>query len=120
MLGSYVQTEQNIISSVRDWCLPMGWVSSWASYWLTTPSISAPSYPCISYKQDKFWVERFVGGLVSLSLQWGSCLATGSGQATSGSTAPAARRDWLCFKLETFSHNSLKSEGREHCCVGSG
>jgi hypothetical protein len=29
---------------------------------------------CISYE---FWVESFVGGLVSLSLHWGSCLAIG-------------------------------------------
>ena len=28
-------------NSVRDWCLSMGWVSSWASHWLAIPSVSA-------------------------------------------------------------------------------
>jgi hypothetical protein len=37
--------------------------------------------PCayIICRQDKFWVESFVGGLVSQSLHWSSCLATGFG-----------------------------------------
>ena len=33
----------------------------------------------ISCRQDKLWVENFVGELVSLSLHWSSCLATGGG-----------------------------------------
>jgi hypothetical protein len=36
--------------------------------------------PCISCKNDTFWVKRFVGGLVSLLFQWSSCLETGVGQ----------------------------------------
>ena len=74
-----LQAQQSIMSSVRDWCLPMGWVSSWVHYWLDILSISAPSCPCISYRQDKFWVKSIVDGLVSLSLHWGACLATGGG-----------------------------------------
>ena len=35
--------------------------------------------PCISYRQGKFGAESFLGGFVSLSLYWGSCLATGGG-----------------------------------------
>ena len=35
--------------------------------------------PCITCKQDTFWVKGFVGELVFLSLYWKSCLATGSG-----------------------------------------
>jgi hypothetical protein len=35
--------------------------------------------PYISYRQDKFWVESFMGGLVSLSLHWGFSLAIGNG-----------------------------------------
>ena len=42
-------------------------------------SLRLCSYPpCLHYcRQDKFWVESFVGGLMSLSLHWGSCLDTG-------------------------------------------
>ena len=35
--------------------------------------------PCISFKQDKFWVESFVGVLAFTSLHFGSCLAIVSG-----------------------------------------
>ena len=34
---------QNIINHVSNWCLPMRWVSRWASYCLAIPSVSAPS-----------------------------------------------------------------------------
>jgi hypothetical protein len=34
---------------------------------------------CTSWKQDKFWVKGFIGGLLFLSLHWESCLATGGG-----------------------------------------
>jgi hypothetical protein len=30
----------------------------------------------------QFWIERFVSGLVSLSLHWGFCLVTGDGHFT--------------------------------------
>jgi hypothetical protein len=43
MLESCLQILQSIINSVRDWCLPMGRVSSWFSYWLDIPSVSVPS-----------------------------------------------------------------------------
>jgi hypothetical protein len=32
MLGSCLQASQSIINNVKDWCLPMGWVSNWAGY----------------------------------------------------------------------------------------
>jgi hypothetical protein len=35
---------------------------------------------CISFRQDKFWIESFVGGLLFLFLHWVSCLATGDNQ----------------------------------------
>jgi hypothetical protein len=58
-------------------CLPMGWAQ--VGYWMPTPSVSALSpSPCISYRQDKFWFEGFVGGL-SLFIICGSCLATECG-----------------------------------------
>ena len=50
----------------------MVWVSSWAKHLLASNSISGPSLPCTSCRQDKFWVEGFVAGLVSLSLHWKS------------------------------------------------
>ena len=40
-------------------------------------SLYSISCPWISCRQDKFWVETFVGGLVSQFLHWGVCLFTG-------------------------------------------
>ena len=34
-------------------------------------------YVCTSYRQDKFWVEGFVGGFVAFLSHWKSTLATG-------------------------------------------
>jgi hypothetical protein len=67
-------------NSARGWCLPMGWVYCWVHYWLAIPSVSAPSpFPQFLVGRTNFWVERFVGELVSLQLQWSSCLVTGGG-----------------------------------------
>jgi hypothetical protein len=57
----------------------MGWVSSWVGLLLVGHSINlcSPSLVRISYWQNKIWIKNFVGGLVSLLLHWGSCLATG-------------------------------------------
>ena len=47
MLASFLQAQQSMINSVKDWCLPM----------LTVPSLSVlPSVPgsCISYREDEF------------------------------------------------------------------
>jgi len=41
--------------------LPMGWISSWASYWLAMPSVSASS--C---RQDKIMGLRFCGWVGAL------------------------------------------------------
>lgn len=81
MLDSYLQVSQSVINSVRDWHLLMGWVSSWVGYCLAYfLSIFFILCPCISCRQDKFWIESFVGRLVSLSLHWDSCLAEGGSQ----------------------------------------
>jgi hypothetical protein len=42
-LGSGLRAKQRIINSVRDWCLSMERVFSWAGYCLVIPSVSAPS-----------------------------------------------------------------------------
>ena len=47
-------------------------VISWASYWLAIPSASSLSHRAwISCRQDKFWLESFVGllSLVKIALQ---------------------------------------------------
>lgn len=56
MLGSCLQALQSIINNVRNWCLPMGKVSSWSSYWLTIPSVSAPSSHLYF-----FWIGHILG-----------------------------------------------------------
>jgi hypothetical protein len=67
---SYLQTQQSIISSVKNLCLPMG-CSSWASYWLDNSSIFAPS-PVAT-----LFVDRINLGLKILWVGW--CLVTGGG-----------------------------------------
>ena len=59
--------------------MPMGWVSSWASYWLTIPSVSAPSL------MPACFVDRINLGLKVLSMGWclsfylGFCMGIGGG-----------------------------------------
>ena len=43
ILHAFLEIEQNIINSVKDWCLPMAWVNSLEDYWLTSPLGSDPS-----------------------------------------------------------------------------
>ena len=50
----------------------VGPVTGWP-FWQFLPGL----YPYISFNQNIFGVESFVGELVSLSSQWGSYLATG-------------------------------------------
>ena len=46
MLGSCLLKEnQSISSSVRIWCLPMGWIQNWASQFLAIPLVSANFFP---------------------------------------------------------------------------
>jgi hypothetical protein len=52
----------NIIYSVRNLFLLMGWFSSWASHWLEFLQSLLHLCPCTSCRQDKFWVEGFVDG----------------------------------------------------------
>ena len=42
----------------------------WSKYIIYLCSLPST---CITCRQDKFWVESFMGGLVSLLLLWGSC-----------------------------------------------
>ena len=73
MLGSCLQSQQSIINSVKEGS-QVGPVIGW-------PFLQSLLHLCkevyISCRQDKFWVESFMGGLMSFSFQWGSCLATG-------------------------------------------
>ena len=56
----------------------MGWVSSWASYWLAIPSVSALSIiPAFLVDMVKFWIESFVDEFVLISLHQCTFLATG-------------------------------------------
>ena len=61
--------------------------------WSIPQSLLHPC-PCISCRQSEFWAESFVGGLVSLSLHWGSCLATEG--TSSGSVTPVL---WITAKV---------------------
>ena len=47
----------------------MGWISIWASIWLTIPWISALtlSLCVLAWRQDTYWVEVFEVGLLSFS-----------------------------------------------------
>lgn len=56
-----------IINSIRDWFLPMGWVSHLE--WLAIPSICSIFVPAHLVGRT-----HFVGGLLSLSFHWKSCL----------------------------------------------
>ena len=86
---------QNIINSVRDWYLSMGWVSIWAGYWLVIPSVSA------SYPVPAFLVDRIKFGLKVLWVGW--CPYSSPGVpawlqevASSGSISPML---WVTAKV---------------------
>ena len=49
---------------MRDWCLSMGWVSSWVCYWLALPLVIAPS------PTSAFLVDRINFGLKVLWVDW--------------------------------------------------
>jgi hypothetical protein len=61
-----------------DWFLAIGWVSRGADIGRLFLQTLLYFCPCASCKQDTFWVESFVSGLLSLSFHWESYLATGS------------------------------------------
>jgi hypothetical protein len=77
ILDSCPQVYQNIINNIGDWLSHREWISSWGSGWLAVPSVSAPFFPYTSCRQEQFWFEGFVDGLMFPSLLWKSCLATG-------------------------------------------
>ena len=71
MLGLCLQVQQSIINIVRDWCLPMGWISRWADYWLAIPLVSTLSPICAVL------ADRIYSGLKVLWVGWYSYLSTG-------------------------------------------
>ena len=79
MLGSCLQAKQTIINSVRGWLPTMGWVSSWASHWLATPSIFSLSLFLWILQAGQIVGHSFVFGLMFPSLYQKSCFSTGSG-----------------------------------------
>jgi hypothetical protein len=62
MLDSSLQAWLN--NSVRDWCLPMGWVANWDGYLLAIPSVFVPS------PVPTFLVGRINFGLKVLWVGW--------------------------------------------------
>ena len=50
----------------------------WPDFGWSFPPSLFYTYPSTSCWQETFWVESFVGRLLSLSLHWEFCLATGS------------------------------------------
>jgi hypothetical protein len=77
MLHSCLQAQHGISNSVRDWYPSMGWIPSWCGH--GQPFFQSPLhfFLCISFRQDQFWFENFIDGLVSPSLHWGTFLSTG-------------------------------------------
>lgn len=65
---------------------------------------------CIFCTQDKIWVERFMGGSVSLSLHQGSCLATRS--SLQGSISPM----WFTTKNTSLPPSNPPPA---HCSFGA-
>ena len=66
----------SIIRSVRDCCLSMGSVSSWAGYWLAIPSVSDPALSLDFFSTGQILDLKFCGWI---GVPLGSCLATGGG-----------------------------------------
>jgi hypothetical protein len=115
MLGSSLQAYKSIINSVRVWYSPMGWVSSWASHW-PYPQSLFHLYPSTSCRQDKFWIESFVGGFISTSLHWKSHLATGSGLFISF-ISPAPYRQLLLVSTKVTPKNTRNLDWKDGSAI---
>ena len=59
MPGSCVHAQYGLSNSVRIWCVHMGWIPSCSSHWVAFLSDSGPFCPCISFRQEQFWVKFF-------------------------------------------------------------
>jgi hypothetical protein len=57
----------------------MGRIQTWSGHWMAFPSVCSIFCPCISFRQEQFWIKNFEGQLVTTSLHWGPCLSTGGG-----------------------------------------
>lgn len=77
--GSCLLAQYGISDSVRDWCPSLEWIPGWATHCSAITTVPALFLSLYIFRQDQFGVESFVGGLVSISLHWGSCLTTGVG-----------------------------------------
>lgn len=61
----------------------------WTGYWLAIPRLCFIQHAYLSFIQDIFWVDSFMGRLMSLLFQCCFCLMTGSScLAASGSISP--------------------------------
>jgi len=102
--NSHVRLSSANINSVRDWCLPIGWVSNW----LAIPSVSAPfPCPCLSCRQDKFWLKILLMGWC-LSFHWGSSwlqevASSGSISTMLWVTVKVTSIDMMCICYNSFS-----------------
>lgn len=91
----------SIINSVRDWFVPMGWVSIWGSHLLVIPAVSALSLiPTYLVGGTHFvWKILWVGNCSYLR-NWESCLSTESGHFRSHT--PYCQEYQLEQLLQTF------------------
>jgi hypothetical protein len=74
MQDSCLQAQHSISNGIRDWCCPTQppWDRSQVGPITGQPFLQSLLHfcPCISFRQEQFWVENFVGELVSPSLHW--------------------------------------------------
>jgi hypothetical protein len=79
MPGVYLQAQHRISNIVRTGSF--SWDESQVGLVNGQPFIQSLLHfcTCISFRQEQFGVKSFIGGLVSLSLHWASCLTTRGG-----------------------------------------
>lgn len=71
MLGSGLWAQHSIHNSIKGCCLPVGWVSKWASHWLAILQSLLRLWPCISLGQTFCrWVGVPIPPLGILSDYW--------------------------------------------------
>jgi hypothetical protein len=72
-----IRKQRAIIINLRDWCLPMVWISSWAGYCLAILLVSTPS-PVPAFLVDRIqFVSKFYVWVGIPVAPVGSCWATG-------------------------------------------
>jgi hypothetical protein len=68
MLGSCLQVQHSISNSVKDWVPIHGMDPRLGQLLVGHFTVSAPFFPYISFKQEKFGIKNSVRGLMSPSL----------------------------------------------------